>query len=156
MTSSGLKSPDKLHSAAGRSEAEAALRDSFESGWCAAAVILVADRALAVSEQYGYLSGEDLLEQFFHFWNSALQPGERLFRWSYSSFVAAPIQGDPAGIRRRFDKFASECIACPLRGSAGRIPLLTGTRWRAYFLDATTPPEWICRAMDLFVANFAG
>jgi len=156
MTSSGDRSSAGLHGAPGRSEAEAAIRDAFESGRCAAAVILVADRALGVSEQYGYLSGEDLLEQFFHFWDSALQPGERLFRWSYSSFVAAPVQGDPARIRRRFEKFASECIAYPLRGSAGRIPLLTGTRWRIYFLDATTPPEWICRAMDLFVANFAG
>lgn len=150
MASSAVQRPIGLHAAPGRSEAEAAIREAIALGQPGCAVVLLADRALAVCEEHGYAVGERLLEAFYARWRAALGTGVRLYRWSFSSFVAAPMWGEAAF---SMERLASELTICRL-GDGCHVA--TGARVHAVPLHWGETPEMVSRLLDHFVATYAG
>ncbi len=150
MTSSAVQSPIGLHAAPGRSEAEAAIREAIATGQPGCAVVLLADRVVAVSEEHGYAAGERLLEAFYARWRAAIGPDRRLYRWSFSSFVAAPVSGEAAS---GMERLASELTLCRL-GDGRHVA--TGAQIHSVPLHWGGTAEMVSRLLDHFVATYAG
>jgi hypothetical protein len=150
MASSAVQSPTGLHAAPGRSEAEAAIREAIALGQPGCAVVLLADRVLAVCDESGYAAGERLLDAFYARWRAALGTSTRLYRWSFSSFVAAPMWGEAAF---SIERLASELTVCRL-GDGRHIA--TGARVHIVPLHWGETAEMVSRLLDQFVAAYAG
>lgn len=150
MASNAVHSPIGLHGAPGRSEAEAAIHQAIASGRPGCAVLLLADRVLAVCEDNGYAAGERLLDAFYAHWRAALGADTGLYRWSFSSFVAAPLWGEAA---LSMERLASELTICRL-GDGRHIA--TSARVHIVPLRRSERAEMVSRLLDHLVATYAG
>lgn len=141
----------------GRLEAELALKAASETGCRSFAALFVADRILALSEQFGYTAGDQMLLDFSSYWMTALQREDKLYRWSGTSFLAV-IQrtANWRDIATEINRLAAQPVTAWLQAQDGRTPIVLGTRVQLLQVEAHESPASMIRSIDYFVAANVG
>jgi GGDEF domain-containing protein len=141
----------------GRSQAEDAVREACRQGRPAFAAVFVADKLLAISESLGYAAGDKLLLDFSRYWAESLHCGDRLYRWSGTSFLA--VLSRDAGWREvvaEIEELAAAPCQAWLECTDGQVPVALSSKVELLAMAGAGSGAEIVRAIDYFVAANVG
>jgi GGDEF domain-containing protein len=137
----------------GRSEAEHAVSEACRQGRPAFAAVFVADKLLAISERLGYAAGDKLLLDFSRHWAESLRYGDKLYRWSGTSFLAV-LRRDAnwREVLEEIEELASAPCQAWLDCTDGQVPVALNAKVELLATAGVVSGAEIVRAIDYFVA----
>jgi GGDEF domain-containing protein len=141
----------------GRFEAELALKAASKTGQRAFAALFVADRILTLSEQFGYVAGDQMLLDFSSYWLTALPREDKLYRWSGTAFLAVINRAaNWRDLAAEIDRLAAQPVTAWLQAQDGRTPIVLGSRVQVLPVEAHESPAAMIRSIDFFVGTNVG
>lgn len=148
---------DPLAGVPGRAEAEQALADRIAKRWPVHAAVFIVDRIHLLSDCFGYALGDRLMGAFHERLRWRLDPADRIFRWSGTSFVALLERRQTAGqVRAELDRVSSCNAEIIVKIGDGALALSTAARWAVFPLREAASQDSMVRCIDHYIATNLG
>lgn len=148
---------DPLAGIPGRAEAEEALATAIAGRLPVCAAVFIVDRIHLLNDCFGYDMGDRLLGAFHDRLRHRLDPADRIFRWSGTSFVVLMEGRRTVGeVRSELERVAGCDAEVTVSIGHGSLALATAASWAVFPLRGTTSKEPMVRCFDHYIAANMG